>query len=203
MVITKDTVKEKKPKTPAKKVQKKLAEALSSHHPVLAVPRSEATASTTRDTESSKIKIPTPPENFVPTILSLADIGKKRYIEGIGRRKTATARVRLYPGKGQWVVNAKAGIVYFSKQQLQTAVSPLVQLRREKEFDVSIKVSGGGPVAQAVAVRHGLSRALLLENEAHLPVLKPLGFLTRDPRAKERKKFGLKRARRAPQFSKR
>jgi len=190
-MVTKD-IKNKNPKAPAKRVKKELAKAdtTSFHHPVL------DTGSTTTVKNQSN-------ETFVPTLLGAASIGKKKYIEGIGRRKTSTARVRIYDGTGQWVINGKDASKYFSKQQVQTAVSPLIQIRKANKRDVSVHVSGGGPNGQAVAIRHGLSRALLLEDEAHLPVLKPLGFLTRDPRAKERKKFGLRRARRAPQFSKR
>jgi len=188
-------LKNKKPKAPAKRVKKELAKDITAGHLASVIP-------TEVEGPVSPIKNQSH-ETFVPTLLGAASIGKKKYIEGIGRRKTSTARVRIYDGTGQWVINGKDASKYFSKQQVQTAVAPLIQIRKANKRDVSVHVSGGGPNGQAVAIRHGLSRALLLEDEANLPVLKPLGFLTRDPRAKERKKFGLRRARRAPQFSKR
>ncbi len=125
-------------------------------------------------------------------------------IRAVGRRKTAVARVRLNLGKGGITVNGKAFKDYFSTELMQQAVlSPLVVLGKEKDYDVSVKVVGGGVVGQAYAVRHGIARALIIWNEEFRPVLKAEGFLTRDARSKERKKYGLHKARRAHQWRKR
>ncbi|HAT03929.1 MAG TPA: 30S ribosomal protein S9 [Candidatus Magasanikbacteria bacterium] len=122
----------------------------------------------------------------------------------VGRRKTASARVRITPGKGTITVNGKDYKVYFPTKLLQDAVvAPLVVTAKEKEMDISVKVVGGGPVGQAHAVRHGIARALVEWNSELKPVLKAEGFMTRDPRAKERKKPGLHKARRAHQWRKR
>lgn len=122
----------------------------------------------------------------------------------VGRRKTAAARVRLTPGKGTITVNGKDVAVYFpTALLLQKVMGPLVAVGREKTYDVSVKVAGGGVAGQAEAVRHGIARALVRWDEALRPVLKVDHFLTRDPRAKERKKFGLHKARRAHQWRKR
>lgn len=125
----------------------------------------------------------------------------ERYTEGVGRRKTASARVRITPAKKSAVtVNDKALEVYFPTKDLQrTAMESL----GERTFVVSVHVQGGGVSAQAEAMRHGAARALLKYDPALRLDLKKKGFLTRDSRAVERKKFGLKKARRAPQFSKR
>ncbi|MDP3003942.1 MAG: 30S ribosomal protein S9 [Candidatus Azambacteria bacterium] len=128
-----------------------------------------------------------------------------KYYEAVGRRKTAVARVRvkLNTKKREATVNGKDFADYFKeKEQQDVLISPLVRAG-VLGFMVSIKVSGGGLRAQAYASRHGLSRALILAHPEFKPVLKTLGFLTRDPRMKERKKPGLKGARRAPQWSKR
>ena len=127
----------------------------------------------------------------------------KRYTEGIGRRKTATARVRIEEAKAvSMVVNGKAASEYFQVPlMVRTAFAPLQALGLS--YTVSAKVSGGGLKAQAEAVRHGLSRAIAHLSPERRKDLKIRGFLKRDPRAKERKKFGLKAARRAPQWSKR
>ncbi len=128
-----------------------------------------------------------------------------KYFYAVGRRKTASAQVRLYKGDGKIVViNDQVGSHYFSPKDLvEIALSPLTTVGMQKDFDVSAHVHGGGMAAQADAVRHGIARALV-EFDANLKTaLKKAGLLTRDARVKERKKFGLKRARRAPQFSKR
>jgi len=122
----------------------------------------------------------------------------------VGRRKTASARVRLTPGKGVITVNDKDYTLYFKTQILQERVQlPLRVVSREKDLDISVKVSGGGPRGQADAVCHGIARALVKWNEELKPVLKAEGLMTRDPRAKERKKPGLRKARRAHQWRKR
>lgn len=129
---------------------------------------------------------------------------KGKYFYGIGRRKTATAKVRLYEGNGQFVVNAKPAKDYFSPSSLvEISLEPLQKLGFLDRFDVSVKASGGGTAGQAEAVRLGIARALLAMDATLRKTLKLHKYLTRDPRAKERKKYGLKRARRAPQFSKR
>jgi len=126
------------------------------------------------------------------------------YYEGVGRRKTASARVRLYPGEGKVVVNDKPAEEYFSRQQdVLHLLEPLKVTGTAGRFNVSVKVQGGGVSGQAGAVRQGLARALLAANPDLRPVLRKGGFLTRDARMKERKKPGLKRARKAPQYTKR
>jgi len=127
-----------------------------------------------------------------------------RYYQGTGRRKSATARVRLYPGSGTIIVNDKPVEEYFSRQRdILHLVEPLAATDTRNKFDVTVKVRGGGIFGQAGAVRHGIARALLEADPNLRPVLRREGFLTRDPRAKERKKPGLKRARKAPQYTKR
>ena len=130
---------------------------------------------------------------------------KKAYFYGTGRRKSSVARVRLFPGgTGEIKINNRTIDNYFGLETLKLIVrSPLVLLGLEGKYDVVVRVSGGGVSGQAGAIRHGLSRALLQQSDENRPVLKKAGFLTRDPRMKERKKYGLKAARRAPQFSKR
>ena len=128
----------------------------------------------------------------------------ERYTEGIGRRKTSVARVRIVVGKGDFVVNGKKPKEYFPTPRfLSYAVSPFEKLKLSDKYDVSVKVSGGGLRAQAEAVRLGLSRALTAKNPDLEARLKKLGYLTRDSRKVERKKYGLKKARRAPQWAKR
>ncbi|NSW91222.1 MAG: 30S ribosomal protein S9 [Firmicutes bacterium] len=123
---------------------------------------------------------------------------------GTGRRKKSVARVRLVPGDGKIFINDRSIDEYFGLETLKVIVKqPLVLTDTLGKFDVLCKVSGGGFTGQAGAVRHGISRALLEADESLRPILKKAGFLTRDPRMKERKKYGLKKARRAPQFSKR
>ena len=123
---------------------------------------------------------------------------------GTGRRKNSVARVRVYSGTGKIIINDRDIDDYFGLETLKLIVrQPLVVAGVEGKFDIVVRVSGGGVSGQAGAIRHGLSRALLVYDENLRPELKKAGFLTRDPRMKERKKYGLKAARRAPQFSKR
>ena len=123
---------------------------------------------------------------------------------GTGRRKKAIARVRLIPGKGEIKINNRTIDDYFGLETLKVIVrQPLVATDNLGKLDVVCKVSGGGFTGQAGAIRHGIARALLQVDAENRKVLKAAGFLTRDPRMKERKKYGLKAARRAPQFSKR
>lgn len=122
----------------------------------------------------------------------------------IGRRKTAAARVRILAGTGKVVINDKPLEVYFPLKLWQEKVlAPLVAAAREKQLDVSVRVVGGGVTGQAEAVRHGIARALVLWNEDLRPIMRASGFLTRDSRGKERKKPGLRKARRGHQWRKR
>ncbi len=126
------------------------------------------------------------------------------YFYGTGRRKKSVARVRVYPGTGNITINDRDIDDYFGLETLKLIVrQPLALTGTAQKFDIVCKVQGGGVTGQAGAIRHGLSRALLQYDENLRPELKKAGFLTRDPRMKERKKYGLKGARRAPQFSKR
>jgi small subunit ribosomal protein S9 len=123
---------------------------------------------------------------------------------GTGRRKTSTARVYLRPGTGEIKVNRKTFDEYFPNQALRMVIrQPLTLTDTANKFDILVNVAGGGPAGQAGAVRHGITRALMEYNSDLRPTLKQAGLVTRDPRAKERKKYGLKRARKAPQFTKR
>ena len=123
---------------------------------------------------------------------------------GTGRRKKSIARVRLLPGDGRITINKRDLNEYFGQETLKVEVRrPLDVTATNGKFDVIAKVEGGGLTGQAGAIRHGISRALLEADQEYRPLLKKEGFLTRDPRMKERKKYGLKKARRAPQFSKR
>lgn len=126
------------------------------------------------------------------------------YSYGTGRRKRAVARVFLRPGSGRITVNGKDLQEYFSRPLLESQVlQPLRELGVESQYDVKVTVTGGGSTGQAGAIRHGIARALVTVDEEMRPPLKRAGFLTRDPRMKERHKYGLKKARKAPQFSKR
>ena len=128
----------------------------------------------------------------------------KPYFYGTGRRKKSVARVRIYPGTGAITVNKRDIDDYFGLETLKLIVrQPLVTTETLGKVDIVATVTGGGVTGQAGAIRHGIARALLLVDESYRPALKAAGFLTRDPRMKERKKYGLKAARRAPQFSKR
>jgi small subunit ribosomal protein S9 len=123
---------------------------------------------------------------------------------GTGRRKKSIARVRLVPGEGRVIINDRKMEEYFGLETLKVIVrQPLVLTDTSSKFDTICKVVGGGLSGQAGAIRHGISRALLKADDELRAVLKKAGFLTRDPRMKERKKYGLKKARKAPQFSKR
>jgi small subunit ribosomal protein S9 len=123
---------------------------------------------------------------------------------GTGRRKEAIARVRILPGTGQWLINGRTLDVYFPNKVHQQLVSePFVTLGAEGKFDVVARISGGGVTGQAGALRLGVTRSLTLVDPENRPALKKAGFLTRDARVKERKKYGLKKARKAPQYSKR
>ncbi|MDI9505250.1 MAG: 30S ribosomal protein S9 [Clostridiales bacterium] len=122
----------------------------------------------------------------------------------VGRRKKAIARVRLIPGEGNIIINKRSLDDYFGPETLKTVVrQPLALTETLGKFDVLCNVGGGGYTGQAGAIRHGIARALVKADEDLKPAIKKAGYLTRDPRMKERKKYGLKAARRAPQFSKR
>ena len=128
----------------------------------------------------------------------------KPYFYGTGRRKKSVARVRVYPGTGAITINGRDIDEYFGLDTMKLIVNqPFEVTGNVGKFDIVANVIGGGFSGQAGAIRHGLSRALVAADEANKPALKAAGFLTRDPRMKERKKYGLKAARRAPQFSKR
>ena len=128
----------------------------------------------------------------------------KPYFYGTGRRKSSVARVRLYPGSGKITINNRDVDEYFGLETLKLIINqPFGVTNTAGKYDIVANVNGGGISGQAGAIRHGVARALLLADESFRPILKKAGFLTRDPRMKERKKYGLKAARRASQFSKR
>jgi len=130
-------------------------------------------------------------------------LAKARYY-GTGRRKSSIARVYLVPGTGKVTINKRDMESYFGLETLKLIVrQPLVITENQDKFDVMVNVKGGGFTGQAGAIRHGITRALMQSDADLRPILKKAGFVTRDPRMKERKKYGLKAARRAPQFSKR
>ncbi len=136
----------------------------------------------------------------------MADTTKGEYYYGMGRRKPAVARVRLFPtGDGSVTGIGKASLVYFGQREAltATAVAPLRLLEIAEQYNMTVRVVGGGTSGQAGAIRHGVARALLRINPEFKLALRKAGFLTRDPRMKERKKPGLKRARKAPQYTKR
>jgi small subunit ribosomal protein S9 len=136
--------------------------------------------------------------------MQATDQGRVTYI-GTGRRKSAVARVRLVPGNGQITINGKPGDLYlqFNAEYLSVAKAPLETLGLENEYDILVNAHGGGLTGQADAVRLGVARALCQLDPDNRKPLKIEGYLTRDPRAKERKKYGLRKARKAPQYSKR
>lgn len=128
----------------------------------------------------------------------------KAVFYGTGRRKCSVAKVRLVAGQGNVIVNGKPVLEYFGRKILELTVrQPMVVTNTESKYDVLVDVHGGGKTGQAGAVRHGIARALLKVEDDFRSPLKKAGFLTRDPRMKERRKYGLKKARKAPQFSKR
>ncbi len=128
----------------------------------------------------------------------------KPYFYGTGRRKSSIARVRLYPGSGKITINGRDIDDYFGLETLKLVINqPFGVTNTVGKYDIVANVKGGGISGQAGAIRHGVSRALLLADDSYRTLLKKAGFLSRDPRMKERKKYGLKAARRAPQFSKR
>jgi len=153
---------------------------------------------TKKVTRVKKIKKPSPKKEVIKP-------KRERYFEGIGRRKTSIARVRLFSGEEKsFLINERPLERYFPMRELQqTVLSPLSLAACLAKFKVSAKVKGGGINSQAEAVRHGVARALVLFNPEFRKKLKSAGYLKRDPRMRERKKFGLKRARRAPQWAKR
>ena len=143
-----------------------------------------------------------------PEAASAPQAGERQVITGhaagTGRRKEAVARVRIVPGTGQWKINGRTLDEYFPNKVHQQIVSePFVTLGADGRFDVIARIGGGGVTGQAGALRLGIARALTLVDPENRPSLKKAGFLTRDARAKERKKYGLKKARKAPQYSKR
>lgn len=127
-----------------------------------------------------------------------------KYISAVGRRKTAIARVRMAVGKGSVTINERPLAEYFGLESLRRkVVSPIKELKIEEKFDITVRATGGGINAQAEAIRHGIARVLIAMNPEYVKRLRVAGFLTRDPRMVERKKYGLKKARRAPQWQKR
>lgn len=134
----------------------------------------------------------------------MATKSAERYIETVGRRKTATARVRITPAtKGSFMVNDRDLTEYFRTLELQRAASGALVVADAPKLDISVHVMGGGSHSQAEAVRHGIARALVVMDAEKKTIIKKAGFLKRDPRMKERRKFGLKKARKSPQWSKR
>lgn len=131
-------------------------------------------------------------------------MNEKGFFQATGRRKDAVARVRLSPGEGVIVINGKSFETAFPQERYKKVIlEPLAATDSSKRYSVSIKVAGGGNAGQAGAIRHGIARALVAADENLRPTLKGQGFLTRDPRVKERKKYGLVRARKSKQYSKR
>lgn len=127
-----------------------------------------------------------------------------KYFTAVGRRKESSARVKIQSGKGEIMINGKKAIEFFGNERAVAKISsPLKALSFENKYDVFVIVKGGGVTGQTEAIRHGITRALIKEDEVVKPTLRKLGYVTRDPRAKERKKPGLRGARKKPQFSKR
>jgi len=189
-IITKTIIKKEKPKTKIAKVKDR----------VVLKEKKEIKKEEIIEKEIVKKEIEEP----------IKEIKVRKYYEGVGRRKTATARVRLFTVKpfeedeGKIIVNDKFYKEYFCEPRLQqTAESSLRKIKLLNRFEVTIKVKGGGIAAQAEAIRHAIARALIIFNEDFRKKLKRAGYLKRDPRMKERRKFGLKKARKAPQWSKR
>lgn len=194
---TEDAEVPKKIEEKTKKVKTAAKEKKSSKH--------EAAVSAqdvSKETPKSKPEIVEKPKK--PVVYPVAEPKRERYFEAVGRRKTAVARVRLFTKPGDFMVNNKLYSLYFPTLALQQIVEDsLKKMKLFGRFKVSIKVSGGGTHAQAEAVRHGLARCLVKFNPDFRKRLRRAGYITRDPRAKERKKFGLKKARKAPQWAKR
>lgn len=159
----------------------------------------------TKKSVSKKIKEPKVKKKIAKKEPKIEKADEEKYFEAVGRRKTAVARIRLFTrGKKEFLVNEQSLVDYFPTMELQQiAQSPLSKMRSLERFKVTVRVKGGGIHAQAEALRHGIARALVLFNPDYRKRLKKAGFLTRDPRMRERKKFGLKRARRAAQWQKR
>jgi len=131
-------------------------------------------------------------------------MSEESYVWGTGKRKCAIAQVRILPGKGEIIINDKPYQEAFTRAEHRHMIEhPLLATENMGKFRVMVKVNGGGLTGQAGAIRHGIARALVKENELFKPVLRKAGLLTRDARVKERKKYGLKRARKAPQYTKR
>ena len=132
-------------------------------------------------------------------------VTKNKYSYGLGRRKAATARARLYKGKGEITINGKPALEYLSgdKSKLAEITDPLALAQKQKEYDITIRITGGGLAGQVDAIKLAISKAITLEAPDLRPVLKKAGFVKRDPREKERKKYGLRSARKKEQFSKR
>ena len=151
-----------------------------------------------------KVALPKKVDAAEPMVVNEKGEQKGRYIAALGRRKTAIARVRIWMnGEGKIEVNGKPADDYFHTYEERLIIRSAIKTTGNETMNVQVTASGGGAHSQAEAARLGISRALIEFNPAYRKTLKKLGFLTRDPRAKERKKFGLKRARRAPQWSKR
>ena len=159
------------------------------------------------ETEAQAVEDETPTEYTSESAEALVGTGRSAIAPGagLGRRKEAVARVRLAPGSGEWTINGRSLEGYFpNKVHQQLVNSPFSLLKLEGKFDVHARINGGGPSGQAGALRLGVARALnAIDLESNRADLKKAGFLTRDPRVVERKKAGLKKARRAPQYSKR
>ena len=132
-------------------------------------------------------------------------MAKNTYIYGLGRRKSATARARLYKGKGEITINGKPALEYLSgdKSKLAEITDPLALTQKQKDYDITIVVTGGGLAGQVDAIKLAISKAITAEAADLRPILKKAGFIKRDPREKERKKYGLRSARKKEQFSKR
>lgn len=159
-------------------------------------------ATTTKTTKKKEEEVETVAEPVI--VAETAEEGKSsRYLEAVGRRKTSTARVRLFTKGAGIVVNKKNYTDYFPTQLQRIIDAPLRKMKTAEKFKIEVLVSGGGVHSQAEAVRHGIARALVLFNGDFQKRLKRSGYLKRDPRKKERRKYGLKKARKAPRWSKR
>lgn len=196
------------PKTAKKKIESKPAEEVGS--PKKKEEKVKKIKAVVKEKKSSKPEAEIPSQEIPKEIYGLKpEVGEKskkleRYFEAVGRRKTAVARVRLFTRPGDFTVNNRPYGVYFPTLVLQQIVEDsLKKMKLLGRFRVSIKVSGGGTHAQAEAIRHGLARCLVKFNPDFRKRLRRAGYITRDPRAKERKKFGLKKARKTPQWAKR